>query len=192
MRKIAAFGIALELCLVLPIIADQRPLVFYFGGNRFYIGMSQHEAATALSGCCKLSPPLESEVEKRPAPEGIVLGHFILAKNDDPFHMLGSISFRNGKVIRMTKPLDDDIDTYNEDLVSFARALKRSLPSEATDSEITLHVSVRHERVSNAESDVVSLLCPNGRTIQLHIGTLDKPGKDTNKRDFVTMEETLE
>jgi len=192
MRKIAVYGFALGFCLVLPTIADQKPPVFFFGGNRFYIGMSQPEALAALTNCCKLSPTIESGVEKRPAPEGMILGHLIVANGDDPFHILGSISFRNGKVVRMTKPLDNDIDTYNDELVAFARALKRSLPSEAIDSEVTIRLSVQHERVSNAESDTVSLLWPNGRSIQLHIGTLDKPQKEINKRDFVTMEEILE
>jgi hypothetical protein len=154
--------------------------------------MSKRDAVAALSNCCTLSPPSDSDVEKQPAPEGVILGHFIASKDGSPYHMLGSISFRNGRVQRMTRPLADEIDTSNDDAVGFARALKRSLPSEASDSEIVIHVSVRHERMNNAESDVVYFSFPNSRGIELHIGTLDKPAKDTNKRDFVTMDETLE
>lgn len=177
--------------LVLPITADQEPPVFVFGGHRLYVGMSKHDALAALSNCCKLSPPAESDIEKEPVPEGVVLGHFIQTKSGPPYRMLGSISFFNGKVLRVTRPLADEVDTSNDDLVAFVRALKRSLPSEATDSEIVVHVSVRHERVANAESDAVFLSFSNGRGIELHIGTLDQPERGTNKRDFVTMDETL-
>jgi hypothetical protein len=193
MKKRTAFrGLVIVVCFVVPILADQKPPVLVFGGNRFYVGMSQHEALTALADCCTLSPPLEAGVEKREAPPGQILGHFIVAKDGSPFHILGSISFRYGKVFRLTRPLADDVDTSSDDVVGFVRALKRSLPTEATDSEVIVHVSVRHERMSNAESDVVFLTYPNGRGIELHIGTLDKPGTGMNTRDFVTMDEVLE
>src|SRR6267154_1580333 len=177
-------GLAL-LGLVLPIIADEKPPAFYFGGNRLYIGMSKQDAVAALSKCCTLSPPADSDVEKQPAPGGAILGHFIATRDGPPYRMLGSIAFRNGGVLRMTRSLADDIDTSNDDVVGFARALKRTLPSEANDSEIVIHVSVRHERMSKAESDVMYFSFPNGRGIELHIGTLDKPAKETSKRDFV-------
>lgn len=191
MKRNIFLGLTL-LGLVLPIIADQKPPVFVFGGNRLYIGMSKHDAVAALSNCCTLSPPADSDVEKQPAPEGVILGHFIASKDGPPYRMLGSISFRNGKVLRMTRPLADDIDSSNDEVVGFARALRRSLPSEANDSEVIIRVSVRHEHATNAESDVMFFSFPNGRGIEFHIGTLDKPAKDTNKRDFVTMDETLE
>ncbi len=190
MKRNFCLGLAL-VGLVLPTIADQKPPVFVFGGNRLYIGMSKQDALAALSNCCTLSPPAESGKDDL-TPEGLILGHFIISKDGSPFHMLGTISFHNGRVLRMTRPLVDEIDTWNDDVVSFARALKRALPSEASDSEIVIRVSVRHERMSNAESDIVYFWFPNNRGIELHIGTLDKPAKDTNKRDFVTMDETLE
>lgn len=67
-----------------------------------------------------------------------------------------------------------------------------ALSSTMGDSESTVRVSVRHERMSNAESDVLSLSFPNGRGIKIQIGTLDKPNPHTNKRDFATLDETLE
>lgn len=192
-RRALILAIALlEICLVVPLIADQKPAVFMFGGNQLYVGMSKHDAVAALSVCCKLIPPAQSEIEKIPVPDGQILSHFIQPKNDSEFRILGSIAFRDGKVLRMTRPLDNDLDTYSDDVVAFVRALKRSLPSEASESQVTVHVSIRRERVSNAESETVFFTFSNGRGIELHIGTLDTPQKEVNKRDFVTMNETLD
>jgi hypothetical protein len=174
--------------LVLSLAADQKRPVFSFGGKQLYVGMSKHDAVAALSDCCKLSPPSESHIEKQPAPEGVILGHMILPKEESSPRILGVVYFSGEKVLRVTRPLAEDVDTWNEDVVGFARAFKRSLP----DTETTAVVSVRHERVSNAESDVVSFLFPNGRGVEVHIGTLDKPDSHTNKRDFATLDETLE
>ena len=52
-------------------------------------------------------------------------------------------------------------------------------------------VSVKHERVSNAEWDVLRLVFANGRRLEFHIGTLDTPN-ESGRRDFVTLDETLE
>ncbi len=93
-------------------------------------------------------------------------------------------------MVRITRPLAEGVDTWNDDVVGFARAIKRSLQAES-DAETTILVSVRHERISNAETDVVSFSFPNGRGIELHVGTLDKPDTYTNKRDFATLDETL-
>jgi|SRR5579859_618772 len=189
-KAVGVLGFLLFLtCLALPLTAGQDPAVFIFGGKQLYVGMSKHDAATALSGCCKLSPPAESEVEKQPATSHG--GHFILS-TEDSSQIIGGIFFSNGKVVRITRPIAADIDSWNEDVVGFARALKRSLPIEASNSETPMYVSVRHERISNAESDIVSLSFPNGRGIELHIGTIDKPNTETNKRDFVTVDEILE
>jgi len=84
--------------------------------------------------------------------------------------------------------LDKDTDTSNEDLVNFARAIKRALPERPT----TAFVSVRHEQASNAETDIVVLSFPDGREIEIDIGTLDKPNENTNKRDFVSVDEVFE
>jgi hypothetical protein len=174
-------------CLAFSQAADQNP-VFFFGGKQLYVGMSKREAVATLSGCCKLSPPAESDVEKRAVREDVILGHIILPNEESPQRILGNIFFSGGKVLRITRPLAEDVDTYSEDLVGFVRAIKRSLP----EGETRVVVSVRHERISNAESDVVSLSFPNGRGIELHIGTLDKPITEINKRDFVTLDETLQ
>ena len=191
MKRNCWLGLTL-LGLTLPIIADQKPPVFMFGGNRLYIGMSKHDAVAALSACCKLTPPAQSEIEKLPVPDGQILSHIISPKDGSEFRILGTIAFRDGKVLRMTRPLDNDLDTYSDDVVAFMRALKRSIPSEASESEVVMHVSIRRERVTNAESETIFFSFPNGRGIELHIGTLDKPPKEVNKRDFVTMNETLD
>src|SRR6267143_6270652 len=105
MKKRTAFLIvAFELCVILPIVSDQKPPVFVFGGKQFYVGMSKHDAVAALSSCCKLSPPAEDNVEKRPAPEGTMLGHMILPKDESQFRILGGIYFSGDKVRRITHP----------------------------------------------------------------------------------------
>jgi hypothetical protein len=171
--------------------SDHKQPSFTFGGKQLHIGMPKREALALLSECCKLSPPGESEVEKQPAPEGMLLGHFILSKQDSVQGILGTISFYGGSVLRITRPLDVEVDSSNDDVVGFARAIKRSLLAE-TDTETGVIVSIRHERMSNAESDVVLFSLPNGRGIEMHIGTLDKPNVLTNRRDFVTLDEILE
>jgi hypothetical protein len=79
----------------------------------------------------------------------------------------------------------------HEDLVAFTRALKRVLQNDTGDFERKANISVQHEKVSNAESDVISITFPDGRGIELHVGTLDNPNQLTKKRDFVTADETL-
>ena len=178
-------------CLMLSVAAGEKPPTFFIGGQQVRAGMSQQEAVAALSHCCKLSPPVESGVERRPAPEGVRAGHFILSKEESPQRILGAIYFSGGKVLRVTRPIAEDVDTSNDDVVGFARAIKRSLALEG-DTETTAIVAVRHERMSNAESDVVLLTLRDGRGLEIHIGTLDKPNTGTDKRDFATLDETLE
>jgi hypothetical protein len=177
-------------CLLLSGAVDEKPPAFFFGGQPVHVGMSQQEAVVSISHCCKLSPPVEP-VEKRPAPGGVLAGHFILAKEESPQRILGTIYFSGGKVLRVTRPLAEEVDGYNDDVVGFARAIKRCLAAEG-DSETTALVAIRHERISNAESDVVLLTLMDSRGIEIHIGTLDKPNEFTAKRDFVTLDETLE
>jgi hypothetical protein len=116
-----------ECCLVSSRAADQKPPAFFFGGRQVYVGMSQQEAVVSLSHCCVLSPPVESDAEKRPAPAGMTLGHFILSKKESPQDIFGAIYFSGGKVSRVTRPLAKEVDTSNEDVVGFARAIRRSL-----------------------------------------------------------------
>src|SRR5208337_1513509 len=122
--------ILLGSCLVLSAAADDKPPTFFFGGQQVRVGMSQQEAVAALSHCCKLSPPVESGVEKRPAAEGAMLGHFILSTEESPQRILGAIYFSGGKVVRVTRPLAEEVDTSSDDVVGFARAIKRSLAAE--------------------------------------------------------------
>jgi hypothetical protein len=174
--------------LVLPVLADQRPS-FVFGGKQIYVGMSMSEAVQLLSACCLLSPPMEANIEKNPLTA--TGGHFILKSDGEETSMLGGIFFADRKVARLTRPMADDVDFYNEDLVAFTRALKRVLQNDAGEFERTAKISVRYERISNAESDVISINFPDGRGIELHVGILDRPNQLTNKRDFVTADETL-
>jgi hypothetical protein len=188
-RKLSLLAFSLFIALVLPLAADQRPS-FVFGGEQLYVGMSMSEAVQLLSACCRLSPPIEANTEKNLlTARG---GHFILKKDGTETPMLGGIFFADQKVARLTRPIADDVDFSSEDLVAFTRALKRVLQNDAGDFERKANISVQHEKIRNAESDVISITFPDGRGIELHVGILDKPNQLTNKRDFVTADETLE
>ena len=177
-------------CLLAPTACSQSLPVFVFGNNQFSVGMPEHEAVASLAPCCKLSPPVQVDDGSQMGPAGITSGHFIFSK--DGSRLLGTMYFSSGKVVRITRPIDENIDGYDTNVVAFARAMSDALSPTTGDAEITVHISVRHERLSNGGSDVLSFSLPNGLGIQIEIGTLDKPIPDTNKRDFVTLDETLE
>jgi hypothetical protein len=179
----------LGIFVTLSLSADQTP-AFYFGGKRLFVGMAKAEAVAALSACCKLSPPADSEIAKLSADTNKMPGHFILSKDDTP-RLLGSIFFASGKVARITRPLDADLNPLSDDVVAFARTLDRSLASETTDSQ-PVFISARHERLSNGEEEVLTFSFPNGRAVELQISTLDTPSKETGKRDAVGLDEVLE
>ena len=179
-------GLAAALALVLPLSAGQREPEFYFSGKSLTVGMAESSAVTSLAACCTLTPAVNASDK----PE--VGGHFIRTKEGPPYRILGSIFFRNGRVSRIERPLDEDFDGYNDDVVRVARALYRALAPTTGDSSSTVSLSLQHLRMSNANGDVLSLSFPNGRGIQLQITTLDNPDSITNKRDAVTLDEVLE
>src|ERR1700739_2501789 len=110
-RKLSLLTFSLFIALVLPLAADQRPS-FAFGGKQLYVGMSISEAVQLLSECCRLSPPIEANIEKNPpTAKG---GHFILKKNGTETVMLGGIFFADQKVARLTRPIADDVDFSSE------------------------------------------------------------------------------
>jgi hypothetical protein len=193
MQKKIVIGL-LGLCATLPLAADQKPPVFYFGGKRLFVGMSKTEAVASFSACCKLSPPADFENEKSVADTGRMLGHFISSKEESPQRFLGSIFFGGGKVVRITRPVDEDkIDPENDDVVAFARAFSRVFSlSEGKDSGTTVLVSVRHDRTTNADAEILSFSFSNGRGVELQIVTLDAPSKFTGKRDSISLDEVLE
>ena len=184
--------VTLIVFLVLPLGADEKPPAFFFGGKEIYVGMPKPDAVKAIATCCTLSPPADSGGQDKSVVQGVAAGHFILPKGQATEGMLGAIYFSEGRVAKVTRPLADGVDTFNEDLVGFARAIKRSLATEAGESERTAVVSVRHEKMGNAESDVILLKFQDGRGIEVHVGTLDKINPETNKRDFATLDETLD
>lgn len=190
-RTMVLAGLVLGSCLALSVAVDEKPPKFFFGGQQVYVGMSVQEAVAALSHCCKLSPPVESDVEKWQVPKGTMPGHMILSKEESQMPILGAVYFSGGRVLRVTRPLDQEIDTANDDVVGFARAINRFLAANG-ESEMSALVSIRHERMSNAESDVLLLSLRDGRGIEIHIGTLDKPNTYNDKRDFVSLDATLE
>ena len=191
MRRKAALGLLLfELCLAIAVVADEKPPVFVFGGKELYVGMPKRDALAALAACCKLQLAL------RPFGRAYVLGFQVeeqtIVTRESPQRILGGIGFSNGKVVYVTRPLAEDVDSSNDDAVGFARALSRSLSRDLGDSETTVRVSVQHDRFTNAEMDTVSLSFPNGRRISLHLVTTDKPDEVSKKRDSAELGEILE
>ena len=182
MRKLY-FGLALCL-LQAPTLwsQEQKPAGFYFGGKEFHLEMSYADAMNRLSDCCTLSPPARTIKEDSDTPPRET-SYFILSKDKSSQEVLGAIWFRNHRITSMTRYLARDVDSYDDNLVAFIRELKRSLPEETT----TAIVTVRHEQVSNAESDIVTLSFPSGRKLVIRIITLDS--STNSKRDSVTLEE---
>ena len=164
---------------------DHRSAGVSFGGVEIHLGMSEAEALAKLSECCILAPPSGSIIDNSPVPDGQIAGHFVLSKNEANQQMLGNIWFKGHKVVNVSRELAEGVDSSDENVVSFARALKRSLPEVAT----TALVKVRHEQAPNAESDLVTLVFPSGKSLEIRIVTLDK---DANaRRDSVSFEEVL-
>jgi hypothetical protein len=179
----------LVIFVTLSLSADQTP-AFYFGGKRLFVGMAKAEAVATLSACCKLSPPADSDNAKLSADTNKMLGHLILSKDDTP-RLFGSNFFAGGKVARITRPLDADLDPLSHDVVAFARTLDRSLAGGSSGSQAVL-VSARHERLSNEEGEVLTFSFPNGRAVELQISTLDTASTETGRRDAVGLDEILE
>lgn len=190
MRKRTALTI-LVLCFTMALAADQKPPAFYFGGKPIFVGMPQADAVAILTACCKFTPPANSEDENPPGAQHLS-GHFILAKDKAPSAMLGSIFFSGGRVIQIDRPLDDDVNAESDDAVALARAIDRSLSAGVAESSATVTVSSHHQPMRGAESNVLTLIFPNGRGIELQIFTLDAPSKTTGKRDSVSLNEVLE
>jgi hypothetical protein len=166
-------------------INHNRP-VFYFGERQFYVGMPMRDAVAALSACCQLSPPLDSDIGTRPRVTDQA-GHFVLQKEGSKMKQLGAIFFSGEKVVGLSYDvLPPEVDTSNEHLVAFARALKRALP-EGPKPAI---VSVKHGPGSDADFDVLTIVFADGQGIRLTIVTPDLPDS-RNSRNFVSLEETL-
>lgn len=164
---------------------NSKPTGFYFGGREFHPGMPEGEAINQLSECCTLSPPVGSIKDDAAAPAGETKGYFILSKGKSSQGILGGIWFKNHKVASISHELADSVDPSDDNLVAFVRAFKRSLPEGATNAFVT----VTHEQASNGESDIVTLLFPDGRTLIIRIVTLD--AGVNSKRDSVSFEEVL-
>jgi hypothetical protein len=185
--------VALLLCATFSLAADQKPQVFYFGGKGLFVGMPQSEAVAVISACCKLSPPSTPEMERAAANKNVTLSRFIFSNDGSPRRILGTIIFSDGKVARITRPLDaDKFNPVSDDIVAFARALDRSLSPEGGDPSAVVFVSRRHDRVSNGEAEFLTFSFPNGRAIELQISTLDIPSTVIGGRDAVGLDEILE
>jgi hypothetical protein len=124
-----------------------------------------------------------------------MVGQLILPKEESEFRILGTVFFGNGKVVSATRPLSEEAYVpWNEDVLGFARTLQRALSPTTGDSDRTVRVSVRHERATNAETEVLSFSFSNGRGVRLNIIRLDKAleGAPPESRDQVTLDEFLE
>jgi hypothetical protein len=182
------FTLVLFVLLVLPLVADQKPPAFFFGGGALYVGMSKAEAAKVLLACCKISPPLNEESDKTPMPPGMMPGYMISPKEGPQYEVLGIVYFLGGRIVRITRPLASGVD----DLVTFVRAMQSVLGTGENTYGRTAVVSVRHDRRSNGSSEVVQIIFQDGRGIDLTLTTLDKPDPDTNARDFPMLDATLD
>lgn len=188
MQNRALGRLAILLLATFPVFSQSNPdhdrAVFHFGNKQLYVGMARRDALTALSYCCRLSPPVDPSIEQQPT---AISSHFIILQGESSQPMLGAVYFSGGKVVRISHELASDVDMSEENLVTFVRAFKRALPEGSSSAVVT----VRHEAASNADSDVMTIVFTNGRGVELRIGILDTPDK-SNRRDFVTLEETLE
>lgn len=185
--------VALLFCATFSLAADQKQPMFYFGGKGLFVGMPQSEALAVISACCKLSPPPTPEMERAAASKNVALSRFIFSNDESPRRMLGTIRFNDGKVARITRPLDaDKFNPVSEDVVAFARVLDRSLSPEGADANAVVFISRRHDRVSNGEGEFLTFSFPNGRSIELQISTLDTPSTEIGGRDAVGLDEILE
>ena len=162
---------------------EQKPAGFYFGGKEFHLGMSYADAMNRLSECCTLSPSARTIKEDSDTPPEQETGYFILSKDKSSKELLGGIWFRNHKITSISRELARDVDSSDDNLVAFIRALKRSLPEETTTAILT----IRHEQAINGESDIVTMSFPSGRKLIIRIITLDS--STNSKRDSVTLEE---
>jgi hypothetical protein len=176
--------------------AQDKPAEFYFGGKRIFVGMPQVEALSALSTCCRLSPNTVTVTQRQAlAKVGKMAGQMILPKDESETRILATIFFGSGKVVSLTRPLGEEAYVpWNEDVLGFARTLQRALSPSTGDSDTTVRISVRHERSSNAETEVLSLAFSNGRGVRFNIIRLDKAfeGAPPESRDQVTLDEFLE
>lgn len=162
---------------------DPIQQAFYFGGQRIYVGLSQIKATMALSSCCELSP---KEIKPIPIPGKGAPGQFILSKDHN--EILGSIWFSEGKVSRVSRDLAVNVDSYSQDLVSFMKILKRSLPEGTNEAVVT----IKHKSMSNGDSDEITIVFPDGHGIELEIVTLDTPFPGNgDRREAVNLTEFL-
>jgi hypothetical protein len=185
--------------LAVPVLgADDKPPVFYFGGKAIFVGMPQAEALSALSKCCKLSPSSLMEAQREDWLKfGTMVGQMILKENGEgpTPQILGSIYFRRGKVLSVTRPLGEEAYVpWSEDTLGFARTLERSLAPLTGDFDTAARISLRHHRTTNGESEIISFTLPTGRGVRITVVHLDKAfeGAPPESKDQVNMEEFLE
>jgi hypothetical protein len=88
--------------------------------------------------------------------------------------MLGGIFFSNGRVVRITRGLNDDFDEHGDDVVAFVRVLKRTLASYG-EHPMSAVVAVQRQSMEDGESDVIFIKLSDGRGIQIELATTDKP-----------------
>lgn len=181
-------------CAGLLFAQEQRGAVFYFGGERFFIGMPQADAEAALSQCCKLSQRPRN-AKQIAADTGRLPGQFILSKDESSPQIIGSIFFEDGRVSGLSRPLgEQEYTPWSADSVGLARTLYRALAPPSGDTDTRAVVSVRHERATNGETEVLSFTFSNGRGVRVNMIKLDRPlpGSPSDSKDQVTVEEFLE
>jgi len=72
-----------------------------------------------------------------------MIGHLIVSKEEPGPRILGSIYFRNGKVLSVDRPIGEDAYIpWNEDALGFARTLYRAIAPTSGESQTTAVVTV--------------------------------------------------
>jgi hypothetical protein len=174
MLRLIAFALV-GLSIALPLGAGQDSPTIYFGSHRLFIGMAQTDAMAQLSTCCKVSSPASADMERSAAEKGEVLSRFILSNDGPEKHIIGTISFSDGKVSRVSRGLDEQLNPVSADAIALGRALDRNLIQNPNGGPAIVFVSTRHERAMNGESEFLTFAFPNGRIVELRIITLDTP-----------------
>jgi hypothetical protein len=120
------------------------------GGKTFRTGMPQQEALALIAECC----------QTQGSPDSM----FLLQKTGD-FHILGTISFKNGRVSHLTV---DVKQVQAKDASEFVLALYRTiLDGQTAASGAGVTVSAYPQDVASAAERYVLLSYPNGRKIRL-------------------------
>jgi len=120
------------------------------GGQNFRIGMSRQEAMALIAECCSTLGDSETSMS-------------LIQKTGDS-SMLGSISFKGGRVSRLTS---DVKQIRGKDTSDFVLALYRTILNGQTTATGTVNISAFPDELSNGINRYILLTYPNGRILRI-------------------------